>query len=112
MTNVVSTAHFKRNAKKLIRKYPSLVGEIERLIDLLEKEPFQGISLGRDCYKIRLAIASKGRGKSGGGRVVTCVKIENDVVHLLTIYDKAEKEDLEPNELDGILEDEGLLPDN
>jgi hypothetical protein len=56
-----------------------------------------------------MAIASKGKGKSGGGRVITCVKIEQDNVYLLTIYDKSEKADLEANELDEILKAEGLF---
>jgi mRNA-degrading endonuclease RelE of RelBE toxin-antitoxin system len=101
---------FKREAKRLRKKYPSLDREVIELGASLLENPFQGIHLGKDCYKIRMAIASKGKGKSGGGRVITCVKIEQDNIYLLTIYDKSEKTDLEANELDEILKAEGLFP--
>ena len=79
------------------------------MIDLLEENPIQGTALGRDCYKVRLAISSKGKGKSGGARVVTCVKIVGETVYLLSIYDKAEQDTLKANELDTLLKESGLL---
>ena len=106
--NLVVTARFKRDSKPLAKKYRSLPDELEALFESLESNPTQGTPLGKDCYKIRLAIASKGRGKSGGGKVITCVKVEQDNIYLLTIYDKSEKEDLKANELGEILEEEGL----
>lgn len=108
---VISTVHFLRLLKKLLKKYPSLKNDLAELGERLESSPFQGIPLGKDCFKIRLSITSKGRGKSGGGRVITCVKIVNDTVYLLTLYDKSEKEDLEDNELDNLLRAAGLLPE-
>lgn len=69
----------------------------------------QGQALGKDCYKIRLAITSKGKGKSGGSRVITCVKIVSNAVFLLSIYDKGEKENVSDNELDKLLKLAGLL---
>lgn len=60
------------------------------LIDSLETNPVQGTPLGNDFYKIRLAIRSKNAGKSGGARVITCVKIIKEMVYLAAIYDKAE----------------------
>jgi len=55
--------------------------------------------LGNDCYKIRIAISSKGKGKSGGATAISYVYIESNAIYLLTIYDKSEKEDLKTNEL-------------
>jgi hypothetical protein len=52
---------------------------------------------------VRLRIKSKNTGKSGGGRIITCVKIIDETVHFLTIYDKSEKEDLDKGELDELL---------
>lgn len=105
---LVTSDRFFRELKRLSKKYPSIKNDVRVLGLSLLEHPEQGAPLGKDCYKIRLAIASKGRGKSGGGRVITCVKIEQDNIFLLTIYDKAEKEDLKANELDEILEAEGL----
>ena len=74
------------------------------LITSLENNPTQGIFLGHDCYKIRIAIKSKRKGKSGGARVITNFVIANDTVVLLTIYDKSDKENLSDKELKGLLE--------
>jgi hypothetical protein len=53
-----------------------------------------GTPLGHSCYKIRLAIKSKGKGKSGGARVITYYYIQGRTVYLLSIYDKAEQENI------------------
>jgi mRNA-degrading endonuclease RelE of RelBE toxin-antitoxin system len=90
---------FERQAKRLIKKYPSLKKEIQELIVKLKKEPETGISIGLNCHKIRLAIASKGKGKSGGARVITYIIFNNDTVYLLSIYDKSEIENLTDKEI-------------
>lgn len=71
---VIATPRFKRDIKNLYKKYPSIEADFLNLIELLEQSPEQGTALGNHCFKIRLAITSKGKGKSGGARVITCVK--------------------------------------
>ena len=73
--------------------------EVLDLIASLEEDPVQGTPLGNDCYKIRLAIKSKRKGKSGGARVITCVKVMDGFVYLLTIYSKSEKDNISDKEL-------------
>lgn len=81
---------FKKQAKRLGRKYSSLKGDLEQLNASLEKEPAQGIALGGNLFKIRVAVKSKGKGKSGGARVVTYLVSKDREIFLLTIYDKSE----------------------
>ena len=100
---IVLTENFKVDAKPLFKKYRSLISEVEDLIDSLLQNPKQGEPLGKDCYKIRLAIKSKGKGKSGGARIITCVKITEEHIYLLTIYDKSEKENTTDAELKALL---------
>ena len=107
--NVELTDDFKRDAKRLIKKYRSVASEIRDLIQSLELSPIQGEPLGKDCYKIRMAISSKNKGKSGGSRVITCVKIINETVILLSIYDKSEQEDIDDKRLDNLLKNNDLL---
>ena len=102
--DVEVTHYFKKQAKHLIKKYPSLKNEISSLIDSLALHPEQGASLGKGCYKIRVPIASKGKGKSGGARIITHVQVVRLKVYLLTIYDKSELENLTDQELKEILE--------
>jgi hypothetical protein len=73
------------------------------LLKSLKESPSQGTPLGNECYKIRMAIASKGKGKSGGARVITCFKIVNETVYLLTIFDKSEQENITDKELSELL---------
>lgn len=107
--NVVLTDDFKRDAKKLIKKYRSIASEISDLVESLEIDPIQREPLGKDCYKIRMAIASKNKGKSGGSRIITCVKIIDEMVILLSIYDKSEKENIEDSKLKSLLEINDLI---
>ena len=88
--SVIPSDKFKKEAKRLIKKFPSLKQELAELNTLLEREPETGTSLGNDTYKIRVAIKSKGKGKSGGARVITYLVTNNKEVYLLTIYDKLE----------------------
>ncbi len=97
--SIIPTHRFEKELKRLVKKFPSLKIEYAELIDEILQDPENGTFIGNDCYKIRLAIKSKGKGKSGGARVITYLYIETETVYLLTIYDKSEKEDLKPNEL-------------
>jgi mRNA-degrading endonuclease RelE of RelBE toxin-antitoxin system len=94
---------FKKHAKRLLRKFPSLKTEITNLIFSLETNTAQGTDLGNNCYKIRLAIKSKQKGKSGGARIISYVTIVNETVILLTIYDKSEREDISDEELQQLI---------
>ncbi len=98
------TDNFKKEAKKLIKKYASLRTEIEELGKELAENPTTGTPLGNDVYKIRLAIASKNKGKSGGARVISFVKIIDETVFLLSIYNKGEKDTISDKEIEEILE--------
>lgn len=96
---------FQNESKRLIRRYSSLQLELQKLKESLLLNPFQGISIGRSCYKIRVAISSKGKGKSGGARVITYVYIKGETVYLLTIYDKSEMENISDKELLNLLKE-------
>ena len=97
------TSYFKKQAKHLIKKYPSLKGELATIIDILEKDPVQGTSIGNNCYKIRVSIASKNNGKSGGGRIIINIQFSEKFVYMLSIYDKAEQENVSDSELKELL---------
>ncbi|MBK7233349.1 MAG: type II toxin-antitoxin system RelE/ParE family toxin [Saprospiraceae bacterium] len=97
--SIIPTTRFEIELKRLAKKFPSLKNEFAGLIEDISANPKIGTLIGNSCYKIRLAIESKGKGKSGGARVITYFYIEMETVYLLTIYDKGEKDDLKPNEL-------------
>ena len=97
------TNNFKKEAKKLIKKYASLRVELIELGNQLAQNPTTGMPLGNDVYKIRLAIVSKNKGKSGGARVISFVKIIDETVYLLSIYDKGERDSISDKEIKELL---------
>jgi mRNA-degrading endonuclease RelE of RelBE toxin-antitoxin system len=101
--NVIATPNFKKELKVLAKKYRSLRKEYAELITSLEENPVQGTALGNDCYKIRLSIESKNKGKSGGARVITCVKVVNETVYLVSIFDKSETDNISDKKLKDLL---------
>jgi mRNA-degrading endonuclease RelE of RelBE toxin-antitoxin system len=101
--NVITIPPFDKQLKRLAKKYPSLKDEFANLVHLLKVEPRQGVSLSNDCYKIRIAIKSKGKGKAGGARVVTHLQVSEKSVFLLAIYDKSEQEIITDKEVKYLL---------
>lgn len=100
---VKSIQLFEKQAKRLIKKYPSLKEELIELIQSLKINPAQGTLLGENCFKIRVSILSKGKGRSGGARIITHIVIYEATVYLLAIYDKSEQENLSERELKKLL---------
>lgn len=105
MAKVKSTHDFKRELKNLSKRHRSIYDDFEQLLTSLADDPIQGTPIGQSCYKIRLQISSKGKGKSGGARVITYVHVIGDTVYLLSIYDKSEKENISESELKRRLQD-------
>ncbi len=101
--SVIPSDKFKKEAKRLIKKYPSLKQELIYLGDILGNNPETGTSLGNNTFKIRLAIKSKGKGRGGGARVITNLLTDNKEVYLLTMYDKSEFDSLNDKTLQMII---------
>ena len=114
---VVLADSFKREAKPLRKKFPSLSQELRELGNRLIENPQLGTALGKGCYKIRLAVRSKGGGKSGGLRVITYVVVQlrreangATTVYLASIYDKSERETIDDAHLRRILAEINASP--
>jgi hypothetical protein len=92
---IISTEVFDRKVKSLAKKYYSLADDLVKFKKELLTNPTMGDDLGNNTRKVRMAIAAKGRGKSGGARVITCsvlVAVEFTKIYLLAIYDKGEQD--------------------
>ncbi len=102
---IVVRQTFQKQAKKLARRYKSFPNDLQKLVDELKENAALGTPLGGNVYKIRLAIASKNKGKSGGVRVISYVYQTAETVYLLSIYDKADTENITDNELKNLIEE-------
>ncbi|HFK5538385.1 TPA: type II toxin-antitoxin system RelE/ParE family toxin [Elizabethkingia anophelis] len=97
--DILSIPLFDKQAKRMAKKYPSFKQDLIELLETLTNNPELGTALGNNFYKIRLAISSKGKGKSGGARLITYVKVDDNTIYLTSIYDKSEKDNITDNEL-------------
>ncbi|MDR0814913.1 MAG: addiction module toxin RelE [Bacteroidales bacterium] len=116
-TVIKTTKSFKRQAKPLLKKYASLPGELRQLEKDLSTNPYLGTEVIKGIYKIRLAIKSKGKGKSGGARVIAFHEEETviigileqtedteHIINLISIYDKSEVENISDSEIKRLIE--------
>lgn len=100
---------FKKEAKRLSKRYPSLKDDLAALGNELLKNPLIGTDLGSGIRKVRLAIKSKG--KSGGARVITytvVANVEEGFIYLITLYDKSESASLSIESIKDLIKDSGL----
>lgn len=101
--DIIAVPKFKREFKKLAKRFPSLKSDFSALLEHLQQNLRQGKLLGDNCYKIRMAVTSKGKGKSGGTRVITYLQSCESTPYLLSIYDKSNKENISDKELKELL---------
>ena len=100
-----------REAKRLAKHYSSFKEDFVSLIDDLEQNPLLGTDLGHGLRKVCMKITSKGKGKSGGARVITftlVVSQQDAVLNLLYIYDKADRASISEKEIEQLLKQNGL----
>lgn len=100
---ILTIPPFGKQLKRLAKKYPSLKQDFANFLESLKIVPDQGSPSGKNCFKIRIAIKSKGKGKRSGARVITSFVISNDTIYLLAIYDKSNKNNLSDRELKELL---------
>ncbi|MCE7072412.1 MULTISPECIES: type II toxin-antitoxin system RelE/ParE family toxin [Dyadobacter] len=104
MIEITYTHEFRREYKRLAKKYPSLYTDIQKLIINLTENPTTGKPLGSEIFKIRWPVKSKGKGKSGGIRIITHFMFTDNELVLITIYDKSEKETIPIKEIRSIID--------
>jgi hypothetical protein len=105
---IIALPHFDRRLKRLVKKFRTLSSEMAAFETSIEQYPKQGKDLGAGLYKIRLASKSKGTGKSGGFRVVTYYIEQvgdDEIIYLVTIYDKSEEDSVTKADLLAIVEE-------
>ncbi len=103
---IIPSTEFCRQAKRLAKKYKSLGADLTALQEMLKKNPFSGVDLGGGKRKIRLAVSSKSKGKSGGMRIITFnVEQQEDKIniYLVTIFDKSEYANVSEKYVDQII---------
>ena len=101
--NIKFSEDFRHAFKSLKKRHKSLEADFHGLLLSLIANPYQGVELGDGIRKIRLAITSKSRGKRGGARVIIRVRIVNEELQMLYIYDKKDFDNISDSFLHDIL---------
>ncbi len=102
---------FAKEAKRLAKKYPSFKQDYKDFLVSIKNNPLQGDEITKNIRKIRMAIKAKGKGKSGGARVITfniLTDIENGHVVFLLLYDKKDASTVKVNVVKQLVRDMGL----
>ncbi len=103
---IIATSAFIRSAKAIAKKYRSFNADYQRLMAELTENPRMGVDLGNGYRKVRMAISSKGKGKSGGCRVITLDMVErNGCLYLIYAYDKSDYDTVELSVIKAIVAD-------
>ncbi|MBM6675016.1 addiction module toxin RelE [Marseilla massiliensis] len=108
---IVRSDYFTSEFKRLAKRYRSLAKDYEAFLESLKSNPLQGVEIAPNVRKIRMAIGSKGKGKSGGARVITLnalVTEQDGTVYLLLIYDKSDAPNVKMNVIKDIIRKTGL----
>ena len=109
---ITATPDFARELKRLSKRYPSMKQDFSIFLNDLRQNPLKGTELGKHLRKVRLSIASKGKGKSGGARVITyTVLVESDGadITLVALYDKSDQANITDKELKLLMKKNGLM---
>ena len=109
---ITASKSFNKELKRLGKRYASLADDYETLLHDLKQNPALGTDLGRGLRKVRMRISSKGKGKSGGARVITftvIASVDETTINFLYIYDKSERENISPKEIDALLIANGFI---
>ena len=102
---------FAKEAKRLAKKYPSFKQDYKDFLLSIKNNPLQGDEITKKIRKIRMAIKAKGKGKSGGARVITfniLTDIENGHVVFLLLYDKEDASTVKVNVVKQLVRDMGF----
>lgn len=110
-SKIIASENFRKEAKRLLKKFKSLKEDLFNLESSLKINPYQGTLIGNNCYKLRLSIKSKSKGKRSGARVITFIievarnESKFTFINLISIYDKSEMENISDSKLRKIIQE-------
>ena len=108
---IIRSKSFTAEVKRLAKRYQSFIDDLQIFVNSLRENPMQGVEIAPHIRKIRMTIHSKGRGKSGGARVITCnalISEKDGKIGLLLIYDKADASNVKISVIKDIIKEIGL----
>jgi len=99
------TKSFGRDLKKLKKKYPSILADLDKIATELLERPSLGDPVYKNCYKVRIPISSMSKGKSGSARLITYVVYSKSIVFLIAIFIKGERSSILDKEIKRLIKE-------
>ena len=96
---------FDKDVKKLKKRFPKIKDDLTLLVEELSKNPNLGTHLENSIFKIRLQNSSIPTGKRSGFRVITYY-INDEILYLVTMYSKSDKDTIITDKLKDIIQNE------
>ncbi len=100
---IIKADTYNKAIKKLKKRFLYIENDIDLFFEQISTLDELGIHLGNNVYKARIANSDKNSGKSGGYRLISYLKIINNEIYLLFIYDKSDFENIKENDIDAIV---------
>jgi mRNA-degrading endonuclease RelE of RelBE toxin-antitoxin system len=98
---------FERSLRSLLKRYRSILDDLQPLIETLENNQRPGDKItntGFDVYKVRLKNSEIGKGKSAGYRVIYYIQTGDRII-LLTLYAKSDQASISAQTIREIIRD-------
>ncbi|WP_456479010.1 type II toxin-antitoxin system RelE/ParE family toxin [Nautilia sp.] len=100
---IIEQSLYIKAIKKLSKKYKHINEDVYNFLNSVTTKDDLGIELKSNIYKARIKNSDKNKGKSGGYRLITYLKITKKELHLLYIYDKSQITNLTEKEIDELI---------
>jgi len=105
LTGVVieETETFTKAVKKLQKRFKNIENDYNKFIDSIKTIDNLGTDLGGGVYKVRIANSDKQTGKSSGYRLISYLKLIDNTLYLMYIYDKSDLDTISEKQIDTLI---------
>jgi len=97
------TDTFNKAVKQLKKRFRNIDADFTNFVNSVENEEDLGVYLGNGVYKARISNSNKNSGKSGGYRLISYLKLVENELYLLFIYDKSDYDTISENAIDSLI---------
>lgn len=101
--HIKDTETFNKAVKRLKKRFRTIEKDCQTFIDSIATDEDLGIHLGNGVYKVRIPNSDKQSGKSGGYRLISYLKLIDNALYLMYIYDKSDLDNVSENEIDQLI---------
>ena len=106
MIKIKFLQNFLKQAKEINKKNKKIIFDLQKLEKELKENPKKWVSLWDNMFKIRMQNSSKNIWKRWGFRIITYFLDENNIVYLVSIYEKSNISNILTKKLSEIIKNE------